>query len=869
ATSTFSGVIRDTAGSLALTKAGTGTITLSGNNSYAGGTTINAGTLRAGSTTALGAPGSSLTISSTGILDLNGSSIAVGSLSGTGLIDNTAAATTATLTAGNSGTATFSGTIQNTAGLLSLTKVGSGTLVLASNSTYSGSTDIQAGTVKLGVSAPTGVLALAQYQLDASDPTKIVLDASNKVAAWNDETANGLNFTQGTAGNRPLYVANALNGKGVVRFTGSSSTQLVMSTATTPQEVFIVTDPGSGNAGLAGIWGWGSTTTSTNDEGIRTVSATAWQNQGNTNDFTYSTGGAMYINGVLQGTNPGFTVGSAHVLTALHGASNNAFTATALGLYYNGRPYTGDIGEVIMFQSVLSTAQQQAVEQYLLYKWGIGTTASNSIPDTSTVNLHAGATLDLNNCIETIGSLTGAGTVLVGNGTLSTGADNTSTAFTGNLAGASTSGGFTKVGTGTQTLTLSGAPSTTGALTARAGTLTMTDGNLTVSSNFTVGDTANTAGVFSISGGSLTVSGANFLLGQNATASPGTYTQTGGTVIFNGTSFLGISNNSGPSTMTVSGGTFTSTAVGMNLGVRAAATLNISGAGVVTLPSLTFGHPSTNGGNAVSTLNLGDGASFSNGASGILAVGAISQAFTAGSTPTANLNFNGGVLRATGNSTTFLGGLNGAARILDSGAIIDTQNFNVTVSQSLSHGGVAATDGGLTKVGSGTLVLVGNNTYTGSTIVTTGSLKLPQAATLLPSALASATYRLDASDTAKIVMDASNKVSAWNDEIASMNFTQTTAANQPLYVANGLNGMGVVRFTGTSPTQLVMSTATAPQEVFIVTTPAAGNGTLAGIWGWASATTSTNDKGIRTSSASAWQNQGDTNDFTNGAGGAM
>jgi len=45
ATSSFSGVIKNTAGSLALTKIGAGTLTLSGSNTYIGATTVNQGTL--------------------------------------------------------------------------------------------------------------------------------------------------------------------------------------------------------------------------------------------------------------------------------------------------------------------------------------------------------------------------------------------------------------------------------------------------------------------------------------------------------------------------------------------------------------------------------------------------------------------------------------------------------------------------------------------------------------------------------------------------------------------------------------------------------------------------------------------------------
>src|SRR6185369_8783801 len=41
--SSFGGVIKNSSGSLALTKAGTGNLTLSGNNTYSGATTIQGG----------------------------------------------------------------------------------------------------------------------------------------------------------------------------------------------------------------------------------------------------------------------------------------------------------------------------------------------------------------------------------------------------------------------------------------------------------------------------------------------------------------------------------------------------------------------------------------------------------------------------------------------------------------------------------------------------------------------------------------------------------------------------------------------------------------------------------------------------------
>ena len=67
---------------------------------------------------------------------------------------------------------------------------------------------------------------------------------------------------------------------------------------------------------------------------------------------------------------------------------------------------------------------------------------------------------------QTIGSLAGAGNVTLGSAMLTTGNDNTSTMFSGMIAG---TGGLTKVGTGT--LTLSGSSSYSGATEVNAGTL--------------------------------------------------------------------------------------------------------------------------------------------------------------------------------------------------------------------------------------------------------------------------------------------------------------------------------------------------------------------------------------------------------------
>ena len=85
-------------------------------------------------------------------------------------------------------------------------------------------------------------------------------------------------------------------------------------------------------------------------------------------------------------------------------------------------------------------------------------------------------------------------------------------------------------------------------------------------------------------------------------------------------------------------------------------------------------------------------------------------------------NFNGGVLQATAATTTFLSGLT-AANVKSGGAIISTEEFNITIPQALLHSGTG-TDGGLSKQNApGTLILSGANTYNGPTNVSTGTLQ--------------------------------------------------------------------------------------------------------------------------------------------------
>jgi autotransporter-associated beta strand protein len=90
----------------------------------------------------------------------------------------------------------------------------------------------------------------------------------------------------------------------------------------------------------------------------------------------------------------------------------------------------------------------------------------NTLPSQTALTVLTGATFDLNNFAQSIGSLAGDGSVTLGTATLTTGNDNTSTIFSGTISGA---GGLAKAGTGI--LTLTGANTYTGATTVNGGAL--------------------------------------------------------------------------------------------------------------------------------------------------------------------------------------------------------------------------------------------------------------------------------------------------------------------------------------------------------------------------------------------------------------
>jgi chondroitin AC lyase len=155
-------------GAASLTKAGAGQIILIGANTYTGGTTINAGSIKLSNSTGMLPATGAVVINSPGILYTDGSSFSIATLAGSGTISTSyvhAGTDTLTVGSGNINT-TFTGTIQGGTGAgsgyqaIALTKTGNGVLTLSGVNTYTGATTISSGAVLAENSAAFGAGAV-------------------------------------------------------------------------------------------------------------------------------------------------------------------------------------------------------------------------------------------------------------------------------------------------------------------------------------------------------------------------------------------------------------------------------------------------------------------------------------------------------------------------------------------------------------------------------------------------------------------------------------------------------------------------------------------------------------------------------------
>ena len=309
------------------------------------------------------------------------------------------------------------------------------------------------------------------------------------------------------------------------------------------------------------------------------------------------------------------------------------------------------------------------------------------------------------------------------------------------------------------------------------GTLNIDNGTASSTGEFWTG--AGGVGVTNQAGGTVT-SASWFVIGRGG---QGTYNLTGGTLTANGTvtmaSFAGANG-----TLNMSGGVLNAK-LAYYVGEGANGTLNLSGNGLINVTDATVGMRLGVNTGATGNVNL-------NG-------GVINTPIVTQGTGSGTFNFNGGTLRAAANNGTFMNGL-AQANVRNGGAVIDSNGFGITVGQALAHstiGGDNAIDGGLNKIGSGSLTVTGNNSYNGPTNVSAGALIVGGSGAINSSSgitVNGANARF-ASTSSVAVSPTVTLTSGAVDGTGTIN-TVNVASNAANTIANGAGGAGSLAIGG-------------------------------------------------------------------------
>jgi len=239
--------------SLGLTYSGTGSLTLAGNNTYTGATTLSSGAIYVNSSTAFGAASSVVAMNGPTFDNTSGAAITLANNNAMtwgnnntfiGTNDLNLGTGAATLTGNrtwtvNGGTLTVGGAIGQSSAGFGLTKAGAGTMVLAGNNTFTGGLTATGGTLILSgtntntaattitnatltvdfsnVSAGTNVLSSASQLAFGSTNTAStqVVNLRGKDSTADTQTVNGINlFGGGAQGGGATHVFLTTSGSG-------------------------------------------------------------------------------------------------------------------------------------------------------------------------------------------------------------------------------------------------------------------------------------------------------------------------------------------------------------------------------------------------------------------------------------------------------------------------------------------------------------------------------------------------------------------------------------------------------------------------------------------------------------------------------
>jgi autotransporter-associated beta strand protein len=720
--------IGNVTGSGSVIMAGTGTLTLTGNNTFTGQLDVRSGTAQIASGASLSA---ALINVSGGTFDLNVNGLSVGDVnitSGTLLVDGVSA-TAGTLS--GTGSVTLSGgtLITNTAsnstlqsivsGSGSLAKKGAGTLTLAAANTYTGGTTVSGGLIKFASAGNLGTGAITFEGGGLQWANGNTFDISSRLAPLG---AGGGTF-DGNGNN--LSFATALTGAGGITKAGAGTLTLAAANSyaggTTLSGGTLVVSADATLGAAAGGLTFSGGTLETTASFATSRNVTLFVNSGNT--WQTDAGTILTLNGNIAGTG-GLTKAGAGTLKFLGSGFAGALTVNAGTFQFAGSNQSlgglSGTGTVVLANGPLSVnmvdgSQFDGTVTGIggLTKQGLGTLTLTGHNDYAGGTTVSAGTLK-GNTFALQGNIVNNAAVVFNQSIIN--------AYAGNMSG---TGALSVNGGATGTVILTGNNSYSGITTIQVGTLrvgnggtmgTLGTGNIVDndelafdrSDALTIGAAiSGTGGVSQIGNGTTTLTGAN--------------SYTGSTSVSVGTLRLGSGGSllSATGAVTVNGGTLDLNGNSQTVGV-------LSGTGgFIALGSATL----TTNSAASSTLQsiISGSGSLVKKAGGILTLTS-TNAYTGGTIVSGGLinfaaanNFGSGAITLDGGGLQWATGNTGdiSSRLAPPGAggsTFDTNGNNLSFATALTGAG------GITKTGTGTLTLAVANTYSGGTTLAGGTL---------------------------------------------------------------------------------------------------------------------------------------------------
>ncbi len=222
---------------------------------------------------------------------------------------------------------------------------------------------------------PSGILSVTdglQLQLDANDSSTITMNVSNKVSQWDDKSGQGNYAIQSVEVNKPTYTTSGISGRPSLTFAGSPNIMILNDPISLTGDFSIFYVSNGANVGTEMILGH---STQTQKIGVLTNNVFTRVLNGGSADTTvaFDTGDSISYVSRDSSDKVDFAYNNGS-LNRLY--SDVAQSGTSLwNLIGRGstlaQNWDGDISEILVYNSKLSTVERNDVLNYLNSKWFI------------------------------------------------------------------------------------------------------------------------------------------------------------------------------------------------------------------------------------------------------------------------------------------------------------------------------------------------------------------------------------------------------------------------------------------------------------------------------------------------------------------